>query len=110
MNDGQGAVSSSQGLSPEQRQWDVICLPFPLRMLENVTFKHRAHLPGWAGNSWVAPPALPVESVPLEGASVQQPLDPRPLHRVFRRAQGQAWPLAALLPGPLGQRGPKRPS
>lgn len=25
-------------------------------MLENVTFKHRAHLPGWAENAWAAPP------------------------------------------------------
>lgn len=32
---------------------------------------------------------------------------PRPLNGVCRRARGQAWPTAVLLPGPLGQRGPK---
>lgn len=60
-----------------------------------------------AGQGTPGLPHLLYQSVPLGGASVQQPLDPRPLHGVCRRAQRQAWPPAALLPGPLGQRGPK---
>ena len=43
--------SSRAGTEPRaERQWDLISLPFTLRMLANVTFQHGAHLPGWAEN------------------------------------------------------------